>query len=549
MALSSSRVGGPVPTVPHADSVVAERDRLALILEIAQAASTLDLPELIKQVGLCLRRSHWKWEHTSMCLYEPEVRALRVYAFTFTPGTLEAHHRNYRGGDLVPIEGTQSGLAFSTGEPCMVNSRAEYQSLLSPAWLMKIQPALPPEYSSCIVPLVCKGRRLGTLSVASPRNDCCDAGAVELLRQVASALAPAVDNSLAYRRIEELKDRLDKRASYLESEINAAFAEVLGESPAFRQVLELVESVARTDSTVLLCGETGTGKELIARAIHRLSHRRDSAFVKINCAAIPTGLLESELFGHEKGAFTGAIAQRIGRFELASGGTLLLDEVGDIPFELQSKLLRVLQEKEFERLGSSSTVRVDVRLIAATNRNLGEMIAQRTFRSDLYYRLNVFPLVVPPLRERVSDIRPLARHFVERSARRLRKQITEIPEDALEALARYSWPGNVRELENVIERSVILSPGPALSVRIAGLEEADPPAAAAPARASADEPGMTLASAERALILKVLQETGWVVGGSAGAAARLGISRTTLQSRMRMLRIARPRLVPERAAD
>jgi formate hydrogenlyase transcriptional activator len=542
LPLTDSNASVPVLDPASARGAVEERDRLALILEIAQAASTLDLPELIKEVGGCLRRSHWQWEHTSLCLYEPEVNALRIHSVTFTPGSLETYHRKYAGGDLLPIEGTQSGLAFSTGEPCVVSSLAEYLSLLSPSWLLKIRPALPPAYSSIIVPLVCRGRRLGTLSVVSPRDNGCGEGAVDLLRQVASTVAPAVDNSLAYRRIAELKDRLDKRTSYLESEINSAFDEVLGDSPAFRHVLGLVESVAHTDSTVLLRGETGTGKELIARAIHRLSHRKDGPFVKINCAAIPTGLLESELFGHEKGAFTGAIAQRIGRFELATGGTLLLDEVGDIPFDLQSKLLRVLQEKEFERLGSSTTVRVDVRLIAATNRNLDEMIAQRSFRSDLYYRLNVFPVIVPPLRERISDIRPLVRHFVERSARRLKKQITEIPEASLAALARYAWPGNVRELENVIERSVILSPGPTLIVRISELAEAERPLTEVdPAPRRVDEPGPTLAGAERALILKVLDETGWVVGGSAGAAARLGISRTTLQSRMRKLEIARPR--------
>jgi formate hydrogenlyase transcriptional activator len=441
----------------------------------------------------------------------------------------------------VPLEGSLSGIAFTTGRPCVANSRAEYESMLSEVCAARIRPSMPPEFSTCIVPLVCRGRRLGTLAVASGRDHACEDDAVELVQQIASVLAPAVDNLLAYRRVAALKDRLDHQASYLASEIDSAFDEVLGESPAFEKVRELVEAVGRTESTVLLRGETGTGKELIARAIHRLSDRRDGPFVKINCAAIPLGLLESELFGHEKGAFTGAIAPRVGRFELASGGTLLLDEVGDIPLELQSKLLRVLQEKEFERLGSSRTVRTDVRVIAATNRHLDQMIEARAFRADLYYRLNVFPIVVPPLRERTSDVHALATHFMQRSARRLRKPVTLLPESALQVLSSYAWPGNVRELENVIERSVILSPGPELSVHFGGMEVVPGgPAPAAGVRASI--PGSpTLAEAERAMIHKVLEETKWVVGGRHGAAARLGLSRTTLQARMRKLGIARAR--------
>jgi formate hydrogenlyase transcriptional activator len=298
-----------------------------------------------------------------------------------------------------------------------------------------------------------------------------------------------------------------------------------------RAILKQVETVAPTDSTVLITGETGTGKELIARAIHQLSPRRERTFVKVNCAAIPTGLLESELFGHERGAFTGAIAQRIGRFELANGGTIFLDEVGDIPLELQPKLLRILQEQEFERLGSTQTIRVDVRLVAATNRDLAEMVAARTFRSDLYYRLRVFPLHMPALRERQEDIPALVRYFVEKHARRMNRSVETIPAETLDLLVRYSWPGNIRELENLIERAVIVSPGPVLRVPLSELKS--------PAEPLADN--LTLRAAEREHILKALEATNWVLAGPRGAAARLGMKRTTLQSKMRKLGVIKTR--------
>jgi len=320
---------------------------------------------------------------------------------------------------------------------------------------------------------------------------------------------------------------------YLEDELRSEmnFDEIVGESPALRSVLKQVETVAPTDSTVIIQGETGTGKELIARAIHNLSPRREHTFVKVNCAAIPTGLLESELFGHERGAFTGAIAQRLGRFELANGGTIFLDEVGDIPLELQPKLLRVLQEQAFERLGSTRTVRVDIRLVAATNRNLEEMVAARTFRSDLYYRLRVFPVVMPPLRERQADIPALVRYFVQKFARRMNRTIETIPAGTLEVLSRYAWPGNIRELENLIERAVIVSPGPVLRVPLGELK--------LPLETASDN--LTLRAAEREHIAKALEATNWVLAGSQGAAARLGMKRTTLQSKMRKLGLTRSR--------
>ena len=520
-----------------------ERDRLALILEVARASSSLDLPDLIARVGACLHRSHWRWDHTSLCLYEPAHRALRVHSFYFGPGPLAQVHGRQACGALVPIEGTHSGRAFTSGAPAVVNTRAEYEAIISPAWSARLELAKLPGYSSCIVPLTCRGRRLGTLAASSARDGAFDAEAMQLLSEIADTLAPAVDNALAYREIEDLKDQLAKEKRYLESEVEASFEEVVGQSQALKKVLSLVASVAGTDSMVLIQGETGTGKELVARAIHRLGVRRAGTFVKLNCAAIPTGLLESELFGHERGAFTGAFSQKAGRFELAHRGTLFLDEIGEIPLDLQPKLLRVLQDQEFERLGGTRTLKADARVVAATNRNLAEMVATGAFRDDLFYRLNVFPILIPPLRERREDIPELVGHFVERTARRLRKSITEIPPDSMQALCRYHWPGNVRELANVIERAVILSPGPDLQIRGIDLEAGSGEAPAqGPVRPAAKpvEP-RRLVDAERALITQALQETMWVVGGPAGAAHRLGLSRTTLQARMRKLGISRPR--------
>jgi formate hydrogenlyase transcriptional activator len=352
------------------------------------------------------------------------------------------------------------------------------------------------------------------------------------LQQVANQVAVAVENALAFQELTALKDQLAQEKAYLEEEVHTEhFKEMVAVSAGLREVLKKVEIVAPTDSTVLICGETGTGKELIARALHDLSPRRERSLVKLNCAAIPTGLLESELFGHEKGAFTGAISQKIGRFELAHKGTLFLDEVGEIPLELQPKLLRVLQEQEFERLGGTKTIKVNVRLVAATNRDLAAMVAECRFRNDLYYRLNVFPLVLPPLRERPDGIPSLVRHFTQEYARRMGKRIDAIPAATMEALVRYPWPGNVRELQNVIERAVILSPGPTLQVPLTDLK---------PAGQEAPVAATTLADAERQHILGVLRETGWVLGGPKGAAARLGMKRSTLQNKMRKLGISRP---------
>src|SRR5947208_3177340 len=360
------------------------------------------------------------------------------------------------------VEEDPGGIVWQTQHPLIVSNVAEESR-----WPQFPERAKPYGVnSSCYLPLTTARRRLGTLVFACKQAGAYDMADVDFLQQLANQVAVAVENALAFDEIEALKDKLHQEKVYLEEEVRTEhnFDDIIGESTALRRVLKEVETVASTDATVLILGETGTGKDLVARALHDLSPRRARTLVKLNCAAIPTGLLESELFGHEKGAFTGAIAHKIGRFELAHQGTLFLDEVGDIPPELQPKLLRALQEQEFERLGSTRTVRVDVRLVAATNRDLAQMVGDGRFRGDLYYRLNVFPVVLPPLRERREDIPMLARFFTQRFARRMGRRIETIPAAVMDGLVRYPWPGNVREMQNVIERAVILSPGPALHI-------------------------------------------------------------------------------------
>jgi formate hydrogenlyase transcriptional activator len=455
------------------------------------------------------------------------------------------------------VEEDPGGLVLQTQEPLVFSTLAEAAPW--PQWLERV--ARLGAQSVCILPLTTARQRLGTLVFASKQSGTYDHMDLGFLGLAAKQVAIAFENALAFECIEKLKEQLEKEKVYLEEEIRADnnFDEIVGESTALRQLLKRVETVAPTDSTALIIGETGTGKELIARAIHQLSPRRNRTFVKLNCAAIPSGLLESELFGHEKGAFTGAIAQKIGRFELAHQGTLFLDEVGDIPQELQPKLLRVLQEQEFERLGSTKTVHVDVRLIAATNRDLPRLVADGGFRSDLYYRLNVFPAVLPPLRERPDDIPRLVRHFTQKFARRMGRQIESISSEVMSALVAYPWPGNVRELENVIERAVILSPGAELQVPLGDLEVGDRKSEVrsqrSEVRGQRPEVGSqksevrgngssqldgTLAEAERQHILRILREANWVLAGTKGAAARLGMKRTTLQSKMKKLGISRP---------
>jgi formate hydrogenlyase transcriptional activator len=499
-----------------------ERDRLRVLLEVTNTVvSNLDLHELLKAIATSLERVT-RHEYTGLSLFDPASNHLRLHALNFPQGKGLVQQEM-----LLPLEGTAAGEVFRTRQPLLVGP-ANYDCFQADIARKFVEEGL---MSACIVPLNSPNRVLGTLSLASLREGAFTQEDVDLLAQIANQVAVAVENALAYEQIAELKDKLAEEKLYLEEEIRTDhnFEEIVGESTALKRVLSQAETVAPTDSTVLVQGETGTGKELVARAIHDLSHRRDRTFVKVNCAAIPTGLLESELFGHERGAFTGAIAQKVGRFELAHQGTLFLDEVGDIPLELQPKLLRVLQEKEFERLGGTRTIRIDVRLVAATNRNLAEMVAEGEFRSDLFYRLNVFPISMPPLRERPEDVPLLVRYFAQKLARRDNKSFETIPSEDMEELTRYHWPGNVRELENLIERAVILSPGPVLRIPLAELRS--PVDNSKPA---------TLEAAEREHILRTLRETKWVIGGPAGAAARLGMRRTTLQSRMKKLGISRP---------
>jgi formate hydrogenlyase transcriptional activator len=425
---------------------------------------------------------------------------------------------------LRPVEGTELGCVFKTGKPFVARTKADVFSELatSAAQAESIE-------SACVLPLISRNRTLGVLTLGSRVKNSFSPEDVDFLMRAAGQVAIAIENALAYREIAELKDKLAHKNLYLEEEVRstAGFDGIVGQSSALQQVLQLVETVATSDSTALLLGETGTGKELFARAIHDRSRRKDRTFIKLNCAAIPTGLLESELFGHERGAFTGAIAQKVGRLELADQGTLFLDEVGDIPLELQPKLLRVLQEGEFERLGSTRTKKVDIRLVAATNRNLDQMIEERQFRSDLYYRLNVFPIRVPPLRERPEDIPLLVRYFSQKYALRMKKRIESIPAAAMRKLARWHWPGNIRELQNLVERAVILTRSSTLAISVPELANSGTNSA--------------LASAgnfeERDRILRILKETRGRVGGPNGAAVRLGIKRTTLFTRMKKMGI------------
>ena len=505
-----------------------ERDRLRVLLEVNNAlVSTLDLRQLFHVIASSLRRV-LHHEYTSLALLDAKTDRLRVRALDFSGGQGLIHEEL-----SVPVGKSPAGHAFTTRLPQRY-SREDLERFDSDITRRLIAEGVRAE---CCIPLITRERVLGTLNVASFRDSAFPQEDQDLLSQVGAQVAIAVENALAFQEIAELKNKLTEEKLYLEDEIRTEhnFEEIVGESPVLKALLSKLQTVAPTDSTVMISGETGTGKELIARAIHNLSPRRDRTFVKINCAAIPTGLLESELFGHEKGAFTGAIAQRLGRFELADKGTLFLDEVADIPLELQPKLLRVLQEQEFERLGSTRTRHVDVRVVAATNRDLGHMVESGAFRGDLFYRLNVFPLDVPPLRKRPEDIATLVRYFAQRYARRMNRHIESVSAETIAALERYHWPGNVRELENLIERAVILSPSPVLHIPLSELKS-NPDGHTAGLATLA-----TLAEAERDHILRALEGSKWVLGGPKGAAAALGMKRTTLQSRMQKLGISRPR--------
>jgi len=518
------------------EELQSKNDRLRLLLDVTnQVVSNLELRDLLRAISQDIRRV-MQCDYAGLSLQDAENKRLRLYALDFPEGKGFFHE------ELVySIEGSPSGTAFRTMKPLTLQS--PFAAWLdSPITQIAVREGLK---SVCCLPLISRNRAIGVLVLGRLRDDAFSQADISFLSQIANQIALAVENALAYREIRELKEQLSKEKLYLEDEIRTEmnFAQIIGTSASLRKVLKGVGTVAPTDSTVLIYGETGTGKELIARAIHDLSPRRSKPFVKLNCAAIPTGLLESELFGHEKGAFTGAIAQRIGRFEVADGGTIFLDEIGEIPLELQTKLLRVLQEREFERLGSSRTLRTDARLIAATNRDLEAMVSEQRFRSDLFFRLNVFPVHVPPLRERQGDIPLLVRHFTQQFSRRMKKAMETIPSAAMDALCRYHWPGNIRELQNVIERAVIVSVGPALSIDVRDLKS--PKVSHPEERAAA--PNSTINGAlhnlleetERQQVLQALKQCNWVVAGPHGAAARLGMNRSTLQVRIRKLGIMR----------
>jgi formate hydrogenlyase transcriptional activator len=504
------------------------QERLELLLDLTNSVvSTLDLRAVLRALSTNVRRV-MQCDGVGVALPEPGADRLRVYALDFPGG------KGVFEEDMLPLKQDPAVLTtFHTGRVIrQTRGEMDQDDLAKATGLGTI----------CHVPLVTQNGVLGVLSVGSLSDNAFADEEIGFLSQVAKQVAIAVENSIAYRQIGQLRDQLAQEKLYLEDEIRTElnFEEIIGNSDALRRVLAQVETVAPTDSTVLIYGETGTGKELIARAIHNLSSRKSNAFVKLNCAAIPTGLLESELFGHEKGAFTGAISQRVGRFELANRGTAFLDEIGEIPLELQPKLLRVLQEREFERLGSTRTLRSDARLIAATNRDLAAMVAQQSFRSDLFYRLNVFPVRVPALRERTEDIPLLVRHFVQQFSRRANRNIETIPSETMKSLVRYEWPGNIRELQNVIERAVIISTGPVLKVALSDLVPlTTTPAPKTPADAPGGEIGMRgiLQETERKQIVSALEQARWVVAGPKGAAALLGMRRSTLQSRMQKLGI------------
>jgi formate hydrogenlyase transcriptional activator len=512
------------------------QERLELLLDLTnRVVSNLNLRDVLREISANIRRV-MQCDGVGIDLPSPEDKKLRLYALDFpdNPGMIK------EGYEPAADEKASALKVFISGEPVILSKREIDQESTMPE--LGIQ-------SLAHVPMKGREGTVGVLSLGSWREHAFSQDDLSFLQQIGRQVAVAIENAWAFGEVSETRNKLAQEKLYLEDEIRSElkFEEIVGKSEALRRVLREVETVAPTDSTVLIYGETGTGKELIARAVHNLSSRQSNSFVKLNCAAIPTGLLESELFGHERGAFTGAIAQRVGRFELANRGTMFLDEIGEVPLELQPKLLRVLQEREFERLGSTRTLRTDARLIAATNRDLETLVSEQKFRSDLYYRLNVFPVRVPALRERPEDIPLLVRHFVQQFSRRIGKAIDTIPSETMTTLVKYPWPGNIRELQNVIERAVILTKGTSLSVPSDDLRAAPAPATMPANHASANQTTSSqnmraiLDDAERQQILAALERTSWTVAGPNGAAAVLGMKRSTLQSRMQKLgiRVAR----------
>ncbi len=508
------------------------QERLQLLLDLTnRVVSNLNLRDVLREISAQIRRV-MECDGVGISLKCPEDGKFRVYALDFpdAPSQIEEGSEP-EAHNMGPIE------AFRTGEPIiLLGGEIERDSIAFERGIRSL----------AHLPIIGHHGVLGVLSMGSERDKAFSSEDLPFLTQVARQVAIAIENARTFDEVSTERQKLTLEKLYLEDEIRSElkFEEIVGRSEALRRVLDQIQTVAPTDSTVLIYGETGSGKELIARAVHNLSSRKSGAFVKLNCAAIPTGLLESEMFGHERGAFTGAISQRIGRFELAHRGTIFLDEIGEIPLELQPKLLRVLQEREFERLGSTRTMRTDARLIAATNRDLQQLVNEQKFRSDLFYRLNVFPVRVPALRERPEDIPLLVRHFVQQFSRPLGKTIDAIDSETMSALVHYPWPGNIRELQNVIERAVILTSGPILRVHTDELQATHtaPVAPKAPRSShTAKDLRSSLEETERHEILAALEKSDWVVAGPGGAAALLGLKRSTLQARMQKLgiRIAR----------
>ncbi len=528
-------------------SLERQNERLQLLLNLTtRITSNLDLREVLRAISANFREL-MRCDGAGVWLPGEEAGTFKLYAFDASSS------KGFAKEDLIitPAENDPGKRAFETMKPTVATVEEMGWPGGGEGYRLAAAEGVK---SACFIPLVSRGRALGDLMIVRKTEGTFTAEDVDFLSQAAGQIAIAIENALAYREISELKDKLAQEKLYLEEEIRSEmnFEQIVGSSAALKHVLQLVETVAASDSTVLLLGDTGTGKELIARAIHDRSRRKERTFVKLNCAAIPTGLLESELFGHEKGAFTGAISQKVGRMELADQGTLFLDEVGDIPTEIQPKLLRALQEREFERLGSTHTRKVNVRLIAATNRNLEKMIADREFRSDLFYRLNVFPIRIPPLRDRREDIPLLVSHFVQKFAKQMQKKIESIPAAAMKGLAAWEWPGNIRELENFIERAVILTRGKSLEAPLSELRKPGTDTRPSPGVQPAQEDIARIvkesisaalngkkdfsdeySQKQREEIVRALTEAKGRVGGADGAAARMGINRTTLISRMK----------------
>jgi len=507
-----------------------ETDRLQMLLDVSTVVtSNWNLWQAFPHISARIRRV-LRHEYAGFELHDPNTGLLvrQVEDFPLGKGLLSS----------LPISplNSPSGRSLQEGGP-VIFSKKQMQGFEAEITKNLLAEGLR---SLCCVPLLRPNGPLGVLVLGSTRRDAFHPEDLGPLSQVAAQFAVALENQRSAAEIELLKQRLGEEKKYLEGDLlsEGPFEEIIGDSPALKQVLNQVAIVSLSDATVLIQGETGTGKELIARAIHNMSRRKQAPFIKLNCAAIPTGLLESELFGHERGAFTGAISAKVGRLELADGGTLFLDEVGEIALEMQPKLLRVLQDHEFERLGSNRTIKVDLRLIAATNRDLAEDMAKHQFRSDLFYRLSVFPIRVPPLRERPEDIPLLVRYFVRKFATRMERQIETIPKETMQLLTGVPWPGNIRQLENLMERSVILSEGSALRVPLSELRTRDD--------VPVGQADQSLDSAEREHIIRVLREAQGAISGPDGAARRLGLKRTTLQSKMQRLKINRHEYLPSR---